>query len=525
MHGIRKLLFFCTMITVLPSMLIFIPLYLRHIVYKDLAYAVTESDIMEINDGISTIFCSEHTLRMNSTFNAFQMAHRPEITSKRKHIRLKKSMNLPDDTLEYWGFYLLKGASVSLTVCSRFEGASILVVKGERNLRTCGLLEHNFNKDPLQDDIFLPGANKQVKIYESNAQEIDSKEFTVTESFNVYNINNNTHELSVNISSKSSVGKIFDDRVNINDNNNNNITNDNNNQVHTATSYERKLEDLYHTAASYIHNRVSNSQKNANNTRKLRHTGSRKMKKNKDERRKQGKKHFQEYEKKMHVQELKQKLDSHIFAEKNVFEQQEDIQTNKIYAKRFKRSRELIKPPSLLDQGIRHGGNADKNFSSYSNEVSSISSFETGLLNCYNGAILLAYEFEPSDLCTNIYYLLSGRHTQANHNVEEDGYYYYIFYSDNDIVSNDMYAIFDIYKPTFQYENVTKSCINQTECSFFLSPLSGDRVIVEIPTKDGIENDETDDISMLISVCKPRMAVYMIFPIAILLIILGCASI
>lgn len=56
---------------------------------------------------------------MNSSFNAFQMAQRPETTSYRKHIRLEKSMNLPDDTLEYWGFYLLKGATVLLSVCSR----------------------------------------------------------------------------------------------------------------------------------------------------------------------------------------------------------------------------------------------------------------------------------------------------------------------------------------------------------------------------------------------------------------------
>lgn len=56
---------------------------------------------------------------MNGTFNAFQMAHRPEITSYRKHVRRKKSMILPDDTLEYWGFYLLRGASVALSVCSR----------------------------------------------------------------------------------------------------------------------------------------------------------------------------------------------------------------------------------------------------------------------------------------------------------------------------------------------------------------------------------------------------------------------
>lgn len=58
MHGVKRILVFCTLITILPTILITIPLYLRHIFYADVAYAVTESDIMEINDGISTIFCS-----------------------------------------------------------------------------------------------------------------------------------------------------------------------------------------------------------------------------------------------------------------------------------------------------------------------------------------------------------------------------------------------------------------------------------------------------------------------------------
>jgi len=34
--------------------------------------------------------------------------------------------------------------------------------------------------------------------------------------------------------------------------------------------------------------------------------------------------------------------------------------------------------------------------------------------------------FQPSDQCTNISYLLNGKHIQANHHVQQDGYYYYI---------------------------------------------------------------------------------------------------
>lgn len=58
MDVIRRLIILCMLTAVLPFILIIIPLCLRHIFYADVAYAVTESDIIEINDGISTIFCS-----------------------------------------------------------------------------------------------------------------------------------------------------------------------------------------------------------------------------------------------------------------------------------------------------------------------------------------------------------------------------------------------------------------------------------------------------------------------------------
>ncbi|XP_011883479.1 PREDICTED: uncharacterized protein LOC105570678 [Vollenhovia emeryi] len=493
MDGVQRLIIFCILIAFLPVLLIIIPLYLRHIFYADVAYAVTESDILEINDGISTVFCSEHTLKMNGTFNAFQMLHRPEITSKRKHIRLKKSMSLPDDTLEYWGFYLLKNATVALSVCSRFEGASILVVKGERNLRTCGLLEHNLNKQP--QGIFLPGANRQVKIiYESNAQEIDSGETTTVES----------------VKSTRSIDKmdtIFKTKP---DDSARAYAKDENLTVSLETY-------LYRNATAYIYEYLS-QRENTNNTRKGRHV--KRHKRNKYERTGRKKRGVYDYRKEMRLENLERTLNSYVTSESKKWETQEE---DAIRTKRFKRSRELIKPPSLLDQGIKHGGNADKNYTSDSKGASSVSSFESGLLSCYKGAILLAHEFQPSDQCTNVSYLLNSKHIQANHRVEQDGYYYYIFYSDNDIVSNDIYAIFDIYKPTFQYENVTKSCINQTECSFRIDPLSADRVIIEIPTKDGIVHNEMDDFGMLISICQPRMSAYMIFPIAALLLILSCS--
>jgi hypothetical protein len=118
MRGVKRVFAFCCLSAVLPALLIICPLYLKHQVFRDHVYNVTESDILEVRDGISTIFCQEHALKMSTSFSAFQLHRMPNQAKARKPIRLKKSMILPDDTLEYWGFYLLKGATVELKVCS-----------------------------------------------------------------------------------------------------------------------------------------------------------------------------------------------------------------------------------------------------------------------------------------------------------------------------------------------------------------------------------------------------------------------
>ncbi|KZC07264.1 PREDICTED: uncharacterized protein LOC107185590 [Dufourea novaeangliae] len=482
MRGIRRLLVFCTLTTILPIILLVTPLYLRHNFYANVAYTVTESDILEIADGVSTIFCSELTLQMNRTFNAFQISHKPEITSYKKHIRLKKSMTIPDDTLEYWGFYLLQGASVALSVCSRFEGASILLVKGERNLRTCGMLEHNHNEQ-IVENIFLPEAKQQVKvIFTSNTEEATSQKNPIK------------NKLSRNVTPKATNEVLTDLHRNIS-----------NNVLFNKEIRVKKLKESMEstkTTASPLEDTVYN-------TRKLRHTKKRGYTREMEEKRRNM----------LQQTEINRSLEKHSVDSINKERKMENTVSNK----RVKRNQEFIQPPFLLDQGVKHGGNAVINTTDIEND-SSISSFENDLLKCYGGSILMAQEFAPSEQCTNVTYLLSGKHMQATQNIVESGYYYYIFYSDNDIVSNDIHAVFDIYKPVLQYENVTKSCINQTECSFSVSLLSADRVIVEVPTKDGVEY-EIDDGSLLLSICQPRMEVYIVFPIAVLLLILTCAFI
>ncbi|KAF2884272.1 hypothetical protein ILUMI_21893 [Ignelater luminosus] len=479
MRGAKRVVIFCIMTTVLPTILIIIPLYLRHIVFADVTYTVAETDVVEITQGISSVFCSAQSLQMNSTFNAFHLNQMPRVSTKRKHIRLKKSMTLPDDTLEYWGFYLLKGATVLLKACSRYEGSRILVVRGERNLRTCGLMEHNLKKNNPQ----LDQEHNQVKVTFESAQEIE--EWNSSRGVNQIPQPHPTSITDAGVEDTSDDDDDSEAKLNIFSKINRSLVN---------------VEEMNHPQL-YKHNRtgrILSKTPSASKQGKI----SKFKSKHKHHNRHSSKKFA---EKRQQLYKLQQEL-----------QKDEDV---KFVVDRAKRDNMR----HLFDERIEHGGNAI-NYTEINSNEDAISSFETDLLTCYNGQILLTEGFPPSHLCTDVHYLENGDRMETVHNIVSDGYYYYIFYSDNDFISNDIHVIFDVYKPTLKFANIseTKSCINKTECKFPISFWSDETVIVEVPMKDGIAR-EGDDITYLVSTCHPRMSVYIIFPVAVMFLILGCA--
>lgn len=57
---------------------------------------------------------------MDSEFSAYQLDGKPEFSLENlKRIYIEKSMVLPDDTIQYWGFFLPNGSIVNLAFCSR----------------------------------------------------------------------------------------------------------------------------------------------------------------------------------------------------------------------------------------------------------------------------------------------------------------------------------------------------------------------------------------------------------------------
>ena len=430
MHGVKRVFAFCCLAAVLPAFLIICPLYLKHQVFKDLEISVAESDILEVRDGISTIFCQEHVLKMNTSFNAFQLNGKPNQSKSRKHIRLKKSMILPDDTLEYWGFYLMKGATVELKVCSRYDGSRILVVKGERNLRTCGLMDHNKNKFGAN----FNAEQSQVKVtFETAAEIVNSADIMLKEQ-------------NVKLAQDMPV----DDEAKLNHGGEELDFDDDTRKKYKdfATNYlkvdKNALSDDKEKPTNFSDVNESTLNEHPNGTANNHHR-----------QRKVHVKHHELADKEIEVKEEKaRKRRSH--------------KKNKIHTHREKgNSNKVRRDTTILDGGINHGGNA-KDFVGNNGESDSISSFENALLECYDGNILVAKSYDPSKNCNSVKSLEQGSHLVSTHEVNSDGYYYYIFYSDNDYDSNHIHAVFDIYKPSFLYSNISESkgCINTTECHF-----------------------------------------------------------
>lgn len=595
MHGFKRICVFCLVTTFLPAMLIILPLYLRHSKYADVSYKVAESDILEIRTGISSIFCERHSLRMNTTFNAFQLNRKPRVAEIRKHIRLRKSMILPDDTLEYWGFYLLKGATVSLKVCSRYDGSRILVVKGDKDLKTCGLLEHNKNKFGTNSEL-----GQVLVTFETNAEVI-------------VNDTNATAATLLNHEGEDGLGLHFDvpkikydegeeeddeeygDEVDEDEKENHAAERDdvdisllkNRKRTTTTTTTTTTRRPSRKTSATRTRpttgrrsgesppgvefttlkskNKSSASLDEDSGSGGSMSTTTRRSKEKtaaSDEKKKQKKdskeaddgddlpmdaESWTEYVK-AHRKEsvatghakdqLKEMLSETTGQPRQAlrpdYDEEENLELTSRERKHLekylrqqqrgggqRKRRRSRRDIDRFDAKVNHGGTA-LNFTE--GNSNSVSSFENNLLSCYDGQILLAQSFPPSTLCRDVKYLETGSHMVTTHEITSDGYYYYIFYSDNDNVKNDINALFDIHKPTFLYANIsdTSKCYNSTNCTFPIEFLTDEVVVVEVPTRDGIEH-EGDDFSELVSKCHPRMAVYVIFPIAVLFLILSCA--
>jgi hypothetical protein len=94
--------------------------------------------------------------------------------------------------------------------------------------------------------------------------------------------------------------------------------------------------------------------------------------------------------------------------------------------------------------------------------------------------------------------------------IKSEGYFYYVFFSDNDLDKNQIKARFQINSTRYDFATASHACRNTTECTFKKNFFGGEgRVFVE-----------ADSDVELVSVCEPRIMVYLLFPVSALVFVL-----
>jgi peptidyl-prolyl cis-trans isomerase SDCCAG10 len=116
-------------------------------------------------------------------------------------------------------------------------------------------------------------------------------------------------------------------------------------------------------------------------------------------------------------------------------------------------------------------------------------------------------------LCSNLNILFSYCR------VPMDGYYFFVFSSENEIQPNYLRIKFELLKTTYNTSDPVFECKNITsECSLPIRFFSNDRTVLELPV--GNNDSQWNEEYIVISTCEPRTAVYLICTMAVPLLIL-----
>lgn len=151
---------------------------------------------------------------------------------------------------------------------------------------------------------------------------------------------------------------------------------------------------------------------------------------------------------------------------------------------------------------------------------SSFSSSEERLLDCKG--LILNLPLTPHRQCTPRH---ESEHTVASfantitYRVPTNGYYFFVFNSENEIQPNYLRVRFDLLKTVYNISNPVHVCKNSTmECSLPFKIFSNERTVLELPLNgnDSLWNEEY----VVVSTCEPRTSIYLLCIISVPLLIL-----
>lgn len=143
---------------------------------------------------------------------------------------------------------------------------------------------------------------------------------------------------------------------------------------------------------------------------------------------------------------------------------------------------------------------------------SSYSSSEEALASCEG--VILTLPLLPYKSC-------DYRNVALNkivYDIPITGTYYFVFSSDNEIYTNDLYFNLTMERVVYDVGEREQVCGNSTDCSLPLNFWSDDQMVVDLPQEQG-----WDHAYLLDTKCEPRVYVYLILILFVPLLIMCCA--
>lgn len=153
---------------------------------------------------------------------------------------------------------------------------------------------------------------------------------------------------------------------------------------------------------------------------------------------------------------------------------------------------------------------------------SSFSSSEERLLQC--DGLILNLPMTPHRSCMkNANEAQSATAAKANaltYRVPANGYYFFVFNSENERQKNFIRAKFDLQKTRYEVaQTALRECRNSTQrCDLLLDIFSSQKVVLEVPLRnnDSLWNEQF----VIVSECEPRTSIYLACVVAVPLLIM-----
>ncbi|CAH1163985.1 unnamed protein product [Phaedon cochleariae] len=517
-----------------PCLLLSVPLYLRYRVYGAQLYPLAMSDMRLLDSRISTTWCQRQKVKVNATFNAFLLSSVPKLATETKQLSMTRELYLEDDTKEYWGFYLLKGTNVTVSTCVRWPGASLILIRGHKHLHECAYIGDDSSEE-LEE--LMEAAREKAGDPETNSSQ-PQQQANDPDLMKWHRPEVQFHS-PVHLNNSRSLGQDAHNGV--------------------ADDAETDPKAMKPILEALRHKYKQSKPLNAEHT----HRNSTVAKEEEENMHIEKPREATEPEKvltdilgklkrlgdqgpevlhKLNEQFKKNHSDSEgAFDTKSRTYSKPAVDFDEYVDQARRRKRDLILATALggnqddkeNDMGIEeafvvdgiadHRGTINEttlNDMSNSEFWSSFSSSEEALLNC--AGLILSLPLMPHSQCLqNVSAEESYVDNSITYRVPTNGYYFFVFNSENEVVTNYIRVNFNIEKTVYDISNPVARCINDSECALNLDFFSSEKLVMELPLNrnDSLHNEEF----IVISECEPRTALYAVFVILIPILIVTFA--